>query len=227
MTGDSTPVPQHLWQLAPVGDTGWLVSWRGAREDAGAAVRQLTGELSSQPPAGLVETVAGIDSLLVCYDPLHPAATAIHAHLAELLPVEVASADPVGTIVSMEVDYGGADGPDLPEVARACGLAEDEVVALHTARPMPVLMIGFMPGFPYIGELPAPLRLPRRAEPRTAVPAGSVAIANDQTGIYPRSSPGGWHIIGRTAARLFDPHADPPTLLRPGAHVRFVPRRSR
>jgi KipI family sensor histidine kinase inhibitor len=101
-------------------------------------------------------------------------------------------------------------------------MSEQEVVALHTASAMPVLLIGFMPGFPYIGGLPSRLHLPRRSEPRTSVAAGSVAIANDQTGIYPHRSPGGWHIIGRTSARLFDPRREPPALLHVGDHVRFV-----
>jgi KipI family sensor histidine kinase inhibitor len=125
-------------------------------------------------------------------------------------------------IVTIEVVYGGEDGVDLPHVARSCGLTPDEVVALHTAGPMPVRMIGFMPGFPYVGGLPPALWLPRRIEPRVAVPAGSVALANDQTGIYPARSPGGWHIIGRTDARLFDPWSDPPSLLKPGDLVQFV-----
>jgi inhibitor of KinA len=125
-------------------------------------------------------------------------------------------------LVEIPVRYGGADGPDLGYIAETAGLSEADVVALHTAGPMPVLMIGFMPGFPYIGGLPPRLRVPRRAEPRTAVPVGSVALANDQTGIYPSRAPGGWHLIGRTEAALFDPLCVPPALLAPGDLVRFV-----
>ena len=118
--------------------------------------------------------------------------------------------------------YGGEDGPDLDEVAVRLGLAPREVVAIHCEAIHRVLMIGFAPGYPYLGGLPPQLHLPRRATPRKAVPAGSVAIAAGMTGIYPARLPGGWHLIGRTEQRLFDPQAERPCLLEPGDDVRFV-----
>jgi len=108
-------------------------------------------------------------------------------------------------------------------VAAHIGRAPEEVVRLHTTADHVVGMIGFAPGFPYLLGLPATLSIPRRATPRTRVPAGSVAIAERQTGIYPRTSPGGWHVIGRTSRAMFDAHRDPPALLRAGDLVRFVP----
>ena len=114
------------------------------------------------------------------------------------------------------------DGPDLAEVARQAGLDEAEVVKMHTGAPMRVAFCGFAPGFAYIDELPEALRLPRLATPRPVVPAGSVAIAEQYTGIYPHESPGGWRLLGRTTAAVWDPHRAEPALLRPGAHVRFV-----
>jgi KipI family sensor histidine kinase inhibitor len=117
--------------------------------------------------------------------------------------------------------YGGACGPDLAHVAQHCGLDAAEVVARHQAATYRVAFIGFLPGFPYLIGLDPALHLPRRATPRTRVPAGSVAIGGAQTGIYPVASPGGWHVLGRTAARLFDPAAAPPSLLRAGDQVRF------
>jgi KipI family sensor histidine kinase inhibitor len=107
-------------------------------------------------------------------------------------------------------------------VAATLGLAPAEVVALLVAAPLRVMMIGFAPGYPYLGPLPAALQLPRRATPRQRVPAGSVAIAAGLAGIYPAALPGGWHLVGRTDARLFDPQADPPALLAPGDYVQFV-----
>ena len=212
----------EVWELAPLADSGLLVTWRGEAHLARSAIRQLDNVLATRPLDGLVELVPGIESVLVCYDPLVIGPHEIRRALAAVLPQVVRDEPPQGAMVEVHVAYGGADGPDLPFVAQACGVSEAEVIALHTTRPMPVLMVGFMPGFPYIGELPAALRLPRRAEPRTLVAAGSIAIANDQTGIYPSQSPGGWHVIGRTALKLFDPLRVPPALLRAGDHVQFV-----
>jgi KipI family sensor histidine kinase inhibitor len=125
-------------------------------------------------------------------------------------------------VVEVPVCYGGEFGPDLEEVAATCGLAVAEAIALHGASPHVVYMLGFAPGFPYIGGLDPRLAVPRRATPRAKVPAGSVAIARDQTSIYPNESPGGWNLIGRTPVALFDMNADPPCLLQPGDRVRFV-----
>lgn len=143
---------------------------------------------------------------------------------------EVASAsyvgdgtDQAGALIEIPVAYGGEYGPDLETVAEARGLTVGEVIALHSGTEYLCYMIGFMPGFPYLGKLPDPLRTPRLSTPRTRVAAGSVAIADAQTGIYPRESPGGWNLLGRTAVRLFDPDADPPSLISPGDRVRFVP----
>ena len=114
------------------------------------------------------------------------------------------------------------DGPDLADVAAHCGLSTEEVVRRHTGADYVVYFIGFQPGFAYLGGLDEALHTPRRAEPRVAVPAGSVGIGGAQTGIYPLATPGGWQLIGRTALPLFDPQAEPPTLLAPGDRVRFV-----
>src|SRR5262249_7548668 len=121
------------------------------------------------------------------------------------------------------VCYEGEFAPDLPEVARLTGLACDDVVALHSSARYHVYMLGFLPGFPYLGGLPAELALPRRGGPRGRVPAGSIAIATMLAAIYPYESPGGWHLIGTTPLRLFDLARTPPALLSPGDAVRFVP----
>jgi inhibitor of KinA len=119
------------------------------------------------------------------------------------------------------VCYGGGFGPDLEEVARRVERSVDETIALHRKAEYSVLQLGFAPGFPYLQGLPETLRLPRRATPRTVVPAGSVAIANDQTCIYPVAVAGGWHLIGRTPLKLFQPDREPPALLQPGDRVVF------
>lgn len=126
-----------------------------------------------------------------------------------------------GPLVTIDVVY---DGPDLQSVAARVGLTPDEVVRAHTAPEYTVAFCGFMPGFSYLVGLDARLVLPRQATPRTRVPAGSVAIAAEFTGIYPQVSPGGWHLLGTTTAKLWDDNRQPPALLPPGSRVRFLPR---
>jgi len=125
-------------------------------------------------------------------------------------------------LMDIPVRYGGEHGPDLSAVAERLQLTENEVIELHSSTAYTVQMVGFLPGFPYLGPLPEALRLPRRHTPRLRVPPGSVAIAGAQTGIYPQASPGGWHLIGHTDFKLFDPAEWPPARLQAGGRVRFV-----
>jgi KipI family sensor histidine kinase inhibitor len=128
-----------------------------------------------------------------------------------------------GPLIEIPVRYGGDRGPDLADVAARLGLSEADVVGLHSGTTYRVYMLGFSPGFGYLGTLPEALSLPRRAEPRVRVPAGSVAIAERQTAVYPSASAGGWHLIGHTEIPMWDPTAEPPARLAPGQRVRFVP----
>jgi inhibitor of KinA len=121
------------------------------------------------------------------------------------------------------VCYGGDLGPDLADVAAFAGCSEADVVSLHSGRDYRVYMVGFVPGFAYMAEVEARIAAPRRASPRTAVPAGSVAIAGGQTGVYPAVTPGGWNLIGRTALQPYDPDREQPFLFKPGDRVRFRP----
>ena len=126
-------------------------------------------------------------------------------------------------VVEIPVCYGGEYGPDLEEVAQHCSLTPEEVIARHTAPTYRIYMLGFTPGFPYLGGMDPSIAAPRRKEPRIHIPAGSVGIAGEQTGVYPIVSPGGWQLIGRTPLRLFDPQREQPILLSAGAGIRFVP----
>ncbi len=162
-----------------------------------------------------------IASLLVCFDPLAVSHTGVEAHLRGLPTARRRGDSRERRVVRVPVRYGGEDGPDLESAAWTLGLTPDDLVATHTAEPYRVMMIGFAPGFPYIGPLPAALHIPRRSTPRSAVPAGSVAIAAGLSGIYPARLPGGWHLIGRTDMRLFDPQARPPVALAAGDLVQF------
>jgi KipI family sensor histidine kinase inhibitor len=140
--------------------------------------------------------------------------------MAEVLPDDAELA-----ALEVPVHYGGADGPDLPEVAERLGLSQGQVVEAHAGPTYRVRMLGFVPGFAYLATLPEVLALPRRAEPRTRVPGGSVAIAARQTAVYPFETPGGWHLIGRTDLSMWDIGRVPPARLAPGDRVRFVPHR--
>lgn len=180
---------------------------------------QLAAALAGQ--AGVTGLTPGMNNLLVAFDPLHTDPAALAAQV-QALWAQPARARALGRRVEIPVVYGGDAGPDLPDVAAHCGLSPDEVVRRHTAAEYVVYFIGFQPGFAYLGGLDEALHTPRRAEPRVAVPAGSVGIGGAQTGVYPLATPGGWQLIGRTTLPLFDPQAEPPTLLAPGDRVRFV-----
>ena len=181
------------------------------------------GPAAEEHPAGLGTAVPGYASVLVPFDPDLVPEEAVRSLLGAALRRATGGARAPGPLVEIPVRYGGRDGPDLAEVADRTGRSEADVVGLHAGREYRVYLVGFVPGFPYLGVLPEELDLPRRATPRVRVPAGSVAIAGRQTGIYPFASPGGWHLIGRTDTLIWDARRDPPALLAPGARVRFVP----
>ncbi len=173
------------------------------------------------------EFIPSYRSLLVEYD----ASKYSYAEIVDRVVVCVENADDqVSSIVATDRDahqipvaYGGEFGPDLETVAEHAGLAVDEVIAIHSGVDYHVFMLGFAPGFPYLGGMDERIACPRLATPRTIVPAGSVGIAEAQTGVYPNASPGGWQLIGRTPMALFDVDSDPPVAMLPGTKVNFVP----
>lgn len=181
----------------------------------------------------VIEVAVAYTTVAVFFDPVQAAAAGAPdtaEWLAERIRAIVECGDAGGVrapvqarLVEIPVCYAGEFGPDLADVAWHAGLASDDVVRRHNEAEYCVHCIGFSPGFPYLGGLPSELAVPRRAVPRTDVPAGSVAIGGMQTGIYPRRSPGGWHLIGRTPMVLFDADAADPALLRAGDRVRFRP----
>jgi KipI family sensor histidine kinase inhibitor len=214
----------HLlsWSFHPFGEAGLLVEALPATPEANVAVQALARALDALALAGVASIVPAVHTLLIGFDPLAIDGSALERQVERLIAgLDRADAAPP-RVVEIAVRYGGEAGPDLDEVAARLGMAPREVVAAHCETLHRVLMIGFAPGYPYLGGLSQQLHLPRRATPRKAVPAGSVAIAAGMTGIYPARLPGGWHLIGRTEQRLFDPTADRPCLLDPGDAVRFV-----
>jgi len=162
-------------------------------------------------------------SLTVFFDPLRTGRAALLDALQPLFERGASAATAASRRWRLPACYEGEAAPDLAETARTLGITPDDVVALHSGTDVVVYMLGFLPGFPFMGDLPERLRLPRRTEPRVRVPAGSVAIANALTVIYPWESPGGWHLLARCPVPLFDARRAAPSLLAPGDHVRFDP----
>lgn len=216
-------------RVRPLGDRALLVeAGAGTPAETRARVHDLSAQLSAAALEGVTDVVPGMTTVGVHYDPVRVRREAGELpHIALTRAVELRLTDavgvraPAGRTVEIAVCYESAVAPDLMDVARHAGLTPDEVVALHSEGRYVVHMIGFLPGFPYLDGLDARLTIPRRATPRTRVPAGSVAIGGQYTGIYPLESPGGWRIIGRTLARLFAAEQNPPALLRPGDEVRI------
>jgi KipI family sensor histidine kinase inhibitor len=191
---------------------------------AQALARRIRSAVAHQ--AGWGAAVPAAASVLVHVDPTVPGIDAAVPVLEALASEREPGDDRWPTdspLVEIPVRYGGDEGPDLDAVAEQTGLSAAGVVEAHATGIYRALFLGFVPGFAYLGPLPAELVVPRRASPRVRVLAGSVAIAGPHTAVYPIESPGGWHILGRTSVRLWDPRREPPAMLEPGARVRFVP----
>ncbi|MFL6129059.1 MAG: 5-oxoprolinase subunit PxpB [Mycobacteriales bacterium] len=198
-------------RVRPVGWGATLVELASSAE-VRAAYGRLAGLRAAGRLPGVVELVPAARTVLV--EGAAPDLTELLADLA------AEQAEVAGRAVQLPVRY---DGPDLAEVAGLAGLTGAEVVRRHAAADYTVAFCGFAPGFGYLTGLPAELQVPRRATPRPAVDAGAVGIAGEFAGVYPRRSPGGWQLLGRTDAVLWDPDRDPPALLSPGTKVRFTP----
>lgn len=197
----------------PAGHRGLLVECADLTE-----VMALHRVLSSDRPAGVVDLVPAARTLLLTFDD----AVTSHGRLtaaAQDADLDLDAGPETGSEVSIAVTY---DGEDLAEVGALTGLSAEEVVARHTGADYIVAFTGFAPGFAYISGGDPALVVPRRDTPRTKVPAGSVALAGEFTGVYPRQGPGGWQLLGRTDAPLWDLDRDPPALLTPGTRVRFT-----
>jgi inhibitor of KinA len=218
------------------GDRGFIVEFgQKIDPDINKKVRAMTDVLNKNTPVGITEIIPTYRSVLLVYDPVltTPAKfTDVIKNMAvNFTNLEIESGSEIrsgskiehGTVVEIPVCYGGDFGPDIKNVEKASGLDREEVIKLHSAPEYLIYMVGFTPGFPFLGGLNEKLFTPRLETPRMAVPKGSVGIANDQTGMYPIQSPGGWQIIGRTSLNLFDPYRKNPFLYKAGDKIRFIP----
>jgi KipI family sensor histidine kinase inhibitor len=214
---------RYLPRFLNMGDQGLVVEFSDIiAESVFAEVNSLHKELLQDLPLGVVELVPTYRSLLIVYDPLSTTCEELKGIVTRRIPNDLQQISG-GRLIEIPVCYGGEYGPDLDELAAYCKLTVAEVIAEHTGRDYLIYMIGFTPGFPYLGGLSERIACPRLPNPRTLVPKGSVGIAETQTGIYPLDSPGGWRLIGRTPKQLFAPSQEEPFLLAAGDRLRFVP----
>ncbi len=210
-------------RVGPAGDQALLVEvGDGIRPEVNRRVRHLFLAIQDDRIPGVVDLIPAYRSLLVCYDPLRVSMADLLARISRLEQTLGDISLPPPRLVSVPTVYGGEYGPDLPHVAAHNGLSPEQAVAIHTSADYLVYMMGFSPGFTYLGGMSERIATPRLKTPRTSIPAGSVGIAQTQTGIYPVASPGGWQLIGRTPVRLFDATREPPTLVEPGDFIRFM-----
>lgn len=217
--------PYTSTRYLPFGDTALTVEFGDTISlEINHRVVSLNDAILKAKIKGVEELVPTYRSLLVRYDPLKTSYEQLAFHIKDLeKAVKDYGEKGVSRKTIVPVVYGGEYGPDLGHIAQLHGLSEEQVISLHSREEYRVYMIGFVAGFPYLGEAPEEIATPRLLTPRLKVPAGSVGIAERQTGIYPREAPGGWQIVGRTSLKLFDPRHEPPALLKPGDRVRFRP----
>jgi inhibitor of KinA len=218
-------------QITPLGDSALLVELGDSiNESTHRRVQSAWRALAAEPVPGVSETVPAYTTVTVFYDPWRVVQAGapegeIVSWLTSLIRERIKNPPKTtkakSRVVEIPVCYGGEFGPDLLRVATQAKLSPEAVVKKHSAAKYLVYLIGFAPGFPYLGGLPKELITPRHAKPRMAVPAGSVGIGGEQTGIYPQSTPGGWNLIGRTPLRLFQPETNPPAVLQAGDEVKF------
>lgn len=217
---------EHGWTPLPAGDRTLVLEFAQSIErdivdqvvalDARIHQAMQAGELH-----GIVETIPTFRSLAIVFDPLITLPDELLGQLQLLDASPARQADSTVSHWHIPVHYGGASGPDLDSVSELTGLPTERVIELHQQTLFKVYMLGFLPGFAFLGDTPEALHLPRRSEPRVRVPAGSVAIANQLTGVYPWDSPGGWHILGNCPIPLFDGQLNPPALFKTGDLVSF------
>jgi inhibitor of KinA len=214
--------PAEIVRIVPAGDAALVLEFP-QRIDAGINSRAaaLAGRLQRRCGGAIRDAVVGYASVTVYFDPLIVDAAWMEAEMRLVAADRAEAVAGAGMQIDIPVCYGGEFGPDLADVAAYGGLTGDEVIARHLEATYRVYLVGFVPGFAYMASVDASIAAPRRAAPRPSVPAGSVAIAGPQTGIYPSVTPGGWNIIGRTPVKPYDPSRQNPFLLRTGDTVRF------
>jgi len=210
--------------ITSVGDQALLVEFEDSIDiETNNSVKSLMMQLEKNQEDWIVDLVPAYRSLLVMFNPIVSKRKYIKNYILELIEKPENTDGSLYKLIKIPTIYGSDFGMDLEFVAKNTNLTPEEVISLHSALNYRVYMIGFSPGFPYLGGLNEKLATPRLNSPRLKIPGGSVGIAESQTGIYPNDSPGGWQIIGRTPLNLFDPHSEQPSLLITGDYIKFEP----
>lgn len=211
-------------RFLPAGDSSVVMEFGNSiSPEINSKVRNMVLVLEKAQKNYILEFLPTYRSLLIHYDPLKLSYDELLKELQNLVSLVDKEDRKEFRILEIPVLYGGANGPDIDFVASHNGISQKGVIQIHCSRDYLVYMLGFTPGFAYLGGMNEKIATPRLELPRINIPAGSVGIAGSQTGIYPMASPGGWQIIGRTPIKLYDPLATPPVLLRAGDYVRFIP----
>ena len=215
---------KHIRSIVPSGDSAVLIRLEQTISSENTiGIYNLMSQIRSAKIIGITDLIPAYCSLMVCYDPALISWQSLHDRLKDLSSLQQDDITVTQRHITIPAVYGGIYGEDLPSVAELCGLSEDEVIAIHSGTDYFVHMIGFLPGFPYLGGLDERIAVRRLDEPRIRIPAGSVGIGGSQTGIYPLDSPGGWRLIAKTPVRIYDPASKDPVLFRPMDIVRFQP----
>jgi len=214
---------ENLPKIVPYGDHAILVDWStdAFSEAVNDTIHALAEKLRKS--SKYIEIVPGYDSLVCVFDLAARSSDTTKRHIEDILKQDISGKMQMGEVVEIPVHYAGQNGPDMERICASAKLSVNEVIALHSGQTYRVCMMGFIPGFTFLSPAPKALHHPRLETPRAKVPAGSIGLANWQTGIYGLESPGGWQIIGKTPLAIFDSKRDIPFLLNAGDRVRFIP----
>ncbi|WP_085991153.1 5-oxoprolinase subunit PxpB [Oceanobacillus senegalensis] len=212
-----------MFQIDPIGDKGLRIQLgETISKETNEKIRSLSLLLEKENISGIVEWIPTYTSLSIYYDPYYISYEKLKERIGTLAGKFSQIELPPAEVMHFPVFYGEEMGPDLSNVAKHNGLTEEEVIEIHTGSDYLIFMMGFTPGFPYLGGMSEKIATPRLAEPRLKIPVGSVGIAGSQTGVYSMETPGGWQLIGRTPLELYDPTREKPILLQAGNYIRFV-----
>lgn len=211
-------------KILTAGDSALLIEFeQKIAPEINAQITAFVHLLKGQHIEGVTDLIPAFASLLINYDPRVIGYKDLKARIEELLKIEVSEEASEARVFEIPVCYGGEYGPDIANIAENAGLSEQEVIDIHCSKDYLIYMLGFLPGFVYLGGLDERIHTPRLANPRISIPAGSVGIAVSQTGIYPLNSPGGWQLLGMTPVKTYDPERETPILVEAGDYIRFVP----
>jgi len=211
-------------KILTVGDSSILIEFgKEISPQINARIAAMVRLLKVQQIEGVVDMIPSFCALLINYDPRVITYSKIKKRLTDALKVDTEVSTEAARVFEIPVCYGGEYGPDLSNIATHAGLDEEEVIAIHSSCDYLIYMLGFLPGFSYLGGLDERIHIPRLANPRIKIPAGSVGIGGAQTGVYPLDSPGGWQLLGTTPVKTYDPEREIPILFEAGDYIRFVP----